>query len=94
MLECVAYGMDWEAVYNWNVDEFSEVYHAVQRNNARSYLRNFSSLGQAFGGDKKSVKQFVDTASAWLPAQERNGGVKTANDFVEVVRKGLKLKKD
>lgn len=92
MLQCRLSGFDWDEVYNWNVDEFTEVYHALQRNVARQQIRDFSTLSQAFGGDKKSVKKFIDNASMWLPVWERNGGAKGKDDFVSLIRKGVKLK--
>ena len=93
MVFCRTSGFKWEEVYNWNVDEFTDVYHALQRNDARAYLRDFSALSQAFGGDKKSVKKFVENASMWLPSNERNGGHKKVDDFVDLIRKGVNLKK-
>jgi uncharacterized protein with von Willebrand factor type A (vWA) domain len=94
MIECRTAGFGWDEIYNWNVDEFIDVYHALQRNDTRVLLRNFSATQQAFGGDKKSVTAFIDQVSAWLPAEERNGGKKTADDFVEWMRKsgGAKIK--
>jgi hypothetical protein len=92
MVYCKTSGFDWSEVYEWNVDEFKEIYHALQRNDTRSTLRNFSTFGQAFGGDKKSVKKFIDDLSVWLPKEERNGGAKGTQDFVEMIRKGVKLK--
>jgi len=92
MLQCRLSGFDWDEVYNWNVDEFTEVYHALQRNDARQQLRDFSTFSQAFGGDKKSVKKFIDGASVWLPVWERNGGAKGTDDFVSLIRKGVKIK--
>ena len=94
MIECKTSGFDWDEIYNWNVDEFIDVYHALQRNSTRDFLRGFSASQQAFGGDKKSVKAFVDQVSAWLPAEERNGGKKTADDFVSWMKRsnGAKIK--
>lgn len=94
MVLCRTSGFDWDEIYNWNADEFTEMYHALQRNDARKHLRDFSTISQAFGGDKKSVKKFVDDASVWLPAYERNGGAKGTEDFVDLIRKGVKLKRD
>lgn len=92
MVFCLTSGFKWSEVYEWNVDEFTEIYHALQRNDARSYLRNFSAVSQAFGGDQKSVQKFVEEASVWLPASERGGGAKGTEDFVDLVKKGIKLK--
>lgn len=92
MVFCRTSGFEWSEVYNWNVDEFKEVYHALQRNDARANLRQFATVSQAFGGDKKSVKEFVDQESQWLPAHERNGGAGNEDDFISVLRKGVKLK--
>ena len=93
MISCRTAGFEWEEVYNWNVDEFTDVYHAMQRNDARAYLRDFSALSQAYGGDKKSITKFVENASIWLPAHERNGGAKGRDDFVSLIKKGVNLKK-
>ena len=87
MIECRTSGFDWEEVYNWNVDEFIDVYHSLQRNGTRDLLRGFSATQQAFGGDKKSVKAFIEQVSAWLPDEERNGGKKSADDFVSYMVK-------
>ena len=93
MLECVSAGFEWNVVYNWNVEEFGDVYRAVKRTEARDTLHQFGCLQLAFGGDKKTIKNFVTSVSAWLPSEEREGGAKGADDFVALVRKGLKLKK-
>ena len=92
MVFCRSAGIPWKEVYNWNVDEFADVYHALQRNETRHFLRNFSGMQQAFGGDKKSIKTFLDSVMSWLPAEER-GAKKGVNDFVDLVRQGLKIKK-
>lgn len=92
MVFCRTNGFEWEEVYNWNVDEFKEVYHALQRNDARACLRQFSTIGQAFGGDKNSVKEFVDNVSQWLPPEERNAGAKSSDDFISLAKKGFNLK--
>lgn len=65
----------------------------MQRNRARDTLLMFRTLGQSFGGDKKSVKSFVEDVSQWLPAEERNGGKKSPSEFLAAVQKGFKLKK-
>jgi len=94
MIFCRTSGFDWEEIYNWDVDEFTDVYHAVQRNRARDTLSLFSTVGQAFGGDKKSVKEYVKSVSVWLPAHERGGGAKSADDFITLMREGkFKLEK-
>ena len=92
MVFCHTSGIAWDDVYNWNVDEFIDVYHALQRNHTRQFLQSFGGMQQAFGGDRKSIKAFIKSISAWLPPEER-GGRKGLNDFVDVVRKGLKLAK-
>jgi len=89
MVFCREKGYEWSEVYDWNVDEFKEVYHAIQRNDARADLRHFSIVSQAFGGDKKSVKEFISNVSAWLPSQERGQG---SDDFMKLAQKGIKLK--
>ena len=94
MVECRTSGIGWDEIYNWNVDEFTEVYHALQRNDARLQLRNYSTIAHAFGGGKKEVKKFIDNLSVWLPAHERNGGAKGKDDFVQLIRDGVKLKRD
>ena len=93
MVYCRTSGIPWDEIYNWTVDEFADTYHALQRNEARRCLRDFATLGQAFGGDKKSVKAFIDQTSVWLPACERGGGVKGTDDFVALIKKGVNLKK-
>jgi len=93
MLECQFAGFEWETIYNWNVDEFEEVYHGLKRKEARDTLNQFSCLQQAFGGDKKTIKSFIASVSAWLPTEERQGGAKNADDFIAVIKKGIKLKK-
>lgn len=90
---CVAQGFDSDEVYDWTVQEFSQVYKSLQRNRARDILLDFSKIQQAFGGDKKSIKAFVRSVSVWLPPQEREDGAKGTQDFVELVRKGLKIGK-
>ena len=92
MVFCSTKGIPWDSVYNWNVDEFADVYHAIQRNEVRDHLVRFGALQQAFGGTKKTVKKFVDSLSVWLPAMERGGGVKQVDDFVSAAKKGFKLK--
>lgn len=93
MVECTKAGFAWEVVYNWNVREFGEIYRSLKRNAAREQLDTFICLQQAFAGDKKSVKKYIDNVSVWLPSLERNGGSKNVDDFVSIVTKGLKLKK-
>lgn len=92
MVLCHTSGVAWESVYNWNVDEFIDVYHAIQRNHTRDFLQSFGGMQQAFGGDKKSIKAFIKSVSIWLPPEER-GDKKGVDDFLNLVRKGLKLKK-
>ena len=93
MIECHIKGFGWEDVYYWTVDEFIDAYHSVKRIDARVFLKDFSCLQMAFGGDKKQVKEFINTHSIWLPAQERAGGVKKVDDFLELMKGGLKLRK-
>lgn len=94
MVFCREKGFEWTEIYYWNVDEFKEVYHALQRNDARSCLRQFTIIGQAFGGDKKSVKEFTDDIARWLPREERNSGTKGSEDYIAAMTKGkVSLKK-
>lgn len=95
MVFCRTRNFDWEEIYDWNVDEFIDVYHALQRNDTRAFLQDFSASQQAFGGDPKSVKKFIKQVSAWLPSEERNGGKKSVDDFVSWMTKskGAKIKK-
>jgi hypothetical protein len=93
MVFCHTSGFDWDTVYSWNVDQFIDIYHALQRNDSRAFLKQFSCLQMAFGGDKKGVKEFISAHSEWLPNEERQGGVKRTDDFISLVNKGLKLKK-
>jgi hypothetical protein len=87
MVFCRTSGFDWKEIYQWNVDEFSEIYHALQRNEARSYLSHFVSMGQAFGGDKKSIKAFLADSSKWLPDYEKVGGRKKGlDDLVQSIK--------
>lgn len=90
MLECRASGWEWDEVYHFNADEFKEVYHGLQRNNARANLRMFGTLGQAFGGSKESIKEFLAQESQWLPVCERPGGAGDALDFIEALKRGRK----
>ena len=92
MVFCQVSGFEWESIYNWTVDEFSDVFHSLQRNKAREILNGFSTMQQAFGGDKKSIKAFIKSVSVWLPAQER-GDVKGTQDFIDLVKRGFKIKK-
>lgn len=69
------------------------MYHSIKRTEARTTLKSFSRMQQAFNGTKKSVKGFIDEVSAWLPSQERNGGHKGVDDFISLMNKGLKLGK-
>jgi hypothetical protein len=94
MIFCAGHGFSWDEVYNWNVDEFADAYQAMQRNHARDILSQFSLMQQSFGGTKKSVKDFVASVSVWLPKQEKDGGAKGTQDFVDLVQKGVKLKKN
>ena len=94
MVECHTQGIEWPSIYNWSVDEFIDAYHSLQRLETRSFLKQFSCLQMAFGGDKKGVKEFVKTHSAWLPAHERSGGVKKVDDFIGLMRKSRMAKKN
>ena len=94
MVSCHTSGIAWDTIYNWNVDEFIDIYHSLQRNEARTYLKQFSCLQMAFGGDKKSLKEFINNASVWLPKEERQGGRKYTDDFLGMLGKSkMALKK-
>jgi len=93
MVFCRTQGFDWNDIYEWTVDEFIDMYHSLMRIDSRDFLKQFSCLQMAFGGDKKGVKEFVKNHSIWLPAQERQGGVKKVDDFMALLDRGLKIKK-
>lgn len=92
MVYCCTKGFDWHTVYDWSVDEFTDVYHSLQRTEARSFLHNFSALLTAQNGDTKAIKAFIKNNSLWLPQQEKQGTGNKVDDFIAAMKTGKSAK--